>query len=539
MDIRLEQLDASGFVLDFPASEQRGQRSLSLGRITGLRGALRVDSEIVRIADAQADAGSVTALSWPASSVLFTLPSPVELSSVAFDLTSPRGGRGGTAMAATIGHLESEAAALSTRLFEVTCALQGSAIEVGLSGGELFASAATLGISALEMASATQVIRGALTVGELEVRSREGHTTVTASNASADELVLSSERSTLKLRGFDLDGGFTVKGADIRIGEATVAELELEASFPPKAQTETPPAPPPEPESGERADPTPLPSRIPIPEGIDLRDDIIWHNADAIFDLRDLDRLAGSIQLGVALKAQLPVVGKYSLNRTFKIPIEDGALDFVDVERQLSTLEDAFIDFAVRDGMLVLKRDIPILPTKGKTLVSWALSPVEQALAQNRVIRLRALPRAQIPRAKRSEKKATIQEVVVDKPHVELTLNAQTTEPGEVEAPAAVSLNRLDTLAVDGNLLFRASDQVKELDASALVRDLSITVRDLDIGSRRLAAAEIVIGELHVEFTEWDGFRPVRLIARAKDLAIRELTLRQNAGPQADLATGS
>lgn len=533
MDIRLEQLDASGFALDLPKSERAGRRTLSLGRVTGLRGGLRVDREVVRISEALADTGAVTGLSWPLGATLLSLVAPAQLSSVAFDLTAPRGGRGNPVMAATIGHLESDAVALATRALEVSCAVQASALSLSLAEGELTAGAATLGASAIELASSTQVIRGALSVGELEVNSRGGHTTVRASSASASELVLSSERSTLALRGLELDGGFAVKGADIYMASATIAEVELEVAFPRReraAASEPEPevAPEPPPEPGERPDPTPLPGRIPIPAGIDLRDDIVWHDADAIFDLRDLDRLAGNIQVGLSLRAQLPVVGKYSLNRTFKIPIQDGALDFVDVERQLSTLEDAFIDFAVREGKLVLKRDIPLLPTKGKTLVSWPLSPVEQALAQNRVIRLRALPRVQIPRAKSGEKKAVVQEVKVDKPHVELTLNAQA--PGAVESPTppAVTLNRLDTLAVDGNLLFRAAEQIKEMEASVVVRDLSLVVRDLVVGSRRLAAAEIVIGELHVEFTEWDGFRPIKLVARGNNLAIRELTLRGN-----------
>lgn len=533
MDIRLEQLDASGFALDLPASERVGQRSLSLGRVSGLRGALRVDGEVVRISDASADSGAVATLSWPLGSTLVSLGSPAQLSSVGLDLTAPRGGRGQPEMAASVGHLESGGLALATRALELSCAVQGSAISVSLGGGELTARAATLGASAIELASATQVIRGKLSVGELEARSQAGLFTVRASSAAADELVLSSERSTLTLRGLDLDGGFAVKGTDIRVAGAAVAEVELEIAFARRVPEEVdelsvePELPELEP---ERADPTPPPGGIPIPAGVDLRDDIVWHDAEALFDLRDLDRLAGNIQLGVGLQAQLPVVGTYSLNRTFKIPIEDGALDFVDVERQLSTLEDAFIDFAVRDGQLVLKRDIPILPTRGKTLVSWPLTPVEQALAQNRVIRLRALPRVQIPRGKRSEKKATIQEIVVDKPHVELTLNPLTGAAAEPQTPPAVSLNRLDTLAVDGNLLFRAAEQRKELDASAVIRGLSLSVRDLAVGSRRLAAAEILIGELRIEFTEWDGFRPLRLVARGKDLSIRELTLRAAPG---------
>ena len=527
MDIRLDQLDASGFTLDLPPGDRADRRQLALGRVGGLRGALRVDPTVVRIAEASADSGVVTGLSWALGSLWVTLAAPAHLSSVALDLTSPRGGgrpAPRTTIEATVGHIESGGIDLATRTLELSCALQGSAVSVTLAGGELSASAATLGASSVELASATQVIRGALAIGELQVISRDGHTMVRTSSASASELLLSSERSTLTLRGLELAGGFTVKGADIRMPDAAISELELEVEFPRRERAE----PPEEPEPAERSDSTPLPGRIPIPAGIDLRDDIVWHDAEAIFDLRDLDRLAGNIQVGLSMKALLPVVGKYSLSRTFSIPIEDGALDFVDVERQLSTLEDAFIDFAVRDGMLVLKRDIPILPTKGKTLVSWPLSPVEQALAQNRVIRLRALPRAQIPGARRSDRKekATIQEVVVDKPHVELTLNAQPANGVESPSPPAVSLNRLDTLAVDGNLLFRAAEDIKELDASLLIKGLSLAVRDLPLGSRRLTAAEIVIGELHVEFTEWDGFRPVKLVARASDLAIRELTLR-------------
>ena len=527
MDIRLEQLDASGFTLELPANDRVGARTLGLGKVGGLRGGLKVDKRVVALNEARADSGVVTELIWPIRNGALTSSAPTQLSSVELELDSPRKAVGGpVSIKATVGHLDAEALRLATPTMALTCAVHGSAINADISGGELAATAATAGANDLVIELASQIIRGAVSAGELKVQSHDGHTVVRAATASSSELSIATERATLTARGLELAAGFTLKGSDIRIDEATAAELELEVSFARRS-----PPPEPEPDPNVRPDATPLPGRIPIPAGTELRDDIVWRNAQPIFDLRDLDRLAGTIAVGLAVKAQLPVVGRYSLARTFKIPIDDGALDFVDVERQLSTLEDAFIDFAVREGQLVLKRDIPLLPTKGKTLVSWPLSPVEQALAQNRLIRLRALPRIQVPRPKRDEKRATINEVRVEKPHVELTLNKPSPGGIDYNSPAAVSLNELDTLAVDGNLTFQAEGNRKELEASASVRGLSLGIRELALGRRWLSAAEIVVGALSVEFTEFDGFRPVKLVARASDLAIRGLTIRGKSRP--------
>jgi hypothetical protein len=528
LDIRLEQLDASDFALELPASERAGDRAITLGKVGGLRGKLHVDPDVVRLDDTHADSGVVAAMSWPLrGGVLVVTEAPAALSSVELDLVSPRRGAGPLSLDARVGHLDAERVGLTSGSAALRCAIHGSAIQLSIAEGELSAGAATVGAADIDLTLGDLRLRGALSAGELKIQSHDGHTTVRATSASASELSLVTEHTTLILRGVELDGGIAIKGRDVRIDRAAVAEAEIEVSFPRRPPVEPEPPPPPEPpELDERPDTTPLPGGLPIPEGVDLRDDIVWNGALPIFDLRDLDRLAGKIEVGLVVNAQLPVVGKYNLARTFKIPIDDGALDFVEVERQLSTLEDAFIDFAVREGQLVLKRDIPLLPTRGKTLVSWPLSPVEQALAQNRVIRLRALPRIQVPRPKRDEKRATINEVRVEKPHVELTLNKAKSDAVEPEHPAAVSLNQLETLAVDGNLLFQAAENRRELEASALVRGLSLAVRNLAIGTRLLSGAEMILGELHVEFTEWDGFRPVKLVARARDLAIKGLTIR-------------
>lgn len=530
MDIRLEQLDANGFTLELPANERSEHRTLQLGKVGGLKGGLHIDAGVVRLDDCHADGGVVAALDWPLAQGTLTAAAPTSLGSVDLEMVLPRRGAGPINLTTRIGHVEADELTLQTAAMALRCAMEGSAIELSLAERDLGISAATLGSSSIDVALATAAIRGALSAGEVKIQSHDGHTAIRAGSASASELTLASERATLTLRRVELTGGVTVKGRDVRINDAVIGELEIEVSFPGKDAPQ--PIEAVELEPGERPDATPLPGGIPIPEGVELRDDIVWNGAAPIFDLRDLDRLTGKIEVGVVVKAQLPVVGQYNLNRTFKIPIDDGALDFVEVERQLSTLEDAFIDFAVREGQLVLKRDIPLLPTRGKTLVSWPLSPVEQALAQNRVIRLRALPRIQVPRPKRDEKRATINEVKVQKPHVELKLNKQSAGAVEPEISSAVSLNELDSLAVDGNLLFNADDNRKELEAAAQVHGLSLAVRNLGIGKRQLSATEIVIGELHVEFTEWDGFRPVRLIAKASNLEIRELTIRGDSRAQ-------
>src|SRR5262249_52481410 len=80
-----------------------------------------------------------------------------------------------------------------------------------------------------------------------------------------------------------------------------------------------------------------------------------------------------------------------------RIPIVDGRLNFKDLERDLSLLENLVLDFVVRDGTLILEKNVPLIPFDNETLVYWPLAGEELELASRELVRLRTLLRWRLP----------------------------------------------------------------------------------------------------------------------------------------------
>jgi hypothetical protein len=524
VDIKLDQLDGSGFVLELPATDDTGARTVALERVVDLAGTLRTQPGHLELAGARASLGMVHSFTWPLAGGAITVPAPAELSSARLDLSAPRGGsRLPVELDAELGHIEAGALRLELPGLLIATGLQSSAIEVRFSGGALTARAATARTTNFQLAVAGLMVRGAVSVSGLRFHRAEGEISASAATVTATEVSMRSGPVEIIARGVTLPAGIAIKGAearpDTRIDHASIHELEIDIDLSAA------------PAIGAGAEPGAEVSPEEEEAPVTLSDDVVFRGDQRLFDLRDLDRLSGSIELGLAVEAQIPVVGTYSLARTFHIPIAEGSFDFVDVERQLSTLEDAFIDFAVREGALVLKRDIPLLPTRGKTLVSWPLSPVEQALAANRVIRVRTLARAQTPpQTRKDEGKATIKQVRIENPLISLSLApAAPLEPGDDPRPA-ISLGEMGTLSLTGGLRYRnpQRDQpgLRELAVALTARAVSLALRDLPAGGRSIAAPEIGAAELEAAITEWQGFTPRRISIRGRDLEVRQLAVR-------------
>lgn len=107
-----------------------------------------------------------------------------------------------------------------------------------------------------------------------------------------------------------------------------------------------------------------------------------------------LDGLSGEVNVDLRVDLAVPILGRRRATHRFRIAVADGSLNFRDVENDLSTLENALLDFAVRDGALVLERGIPLIPTRGRgtPIVIWDLTPDDLALAESHRVRLAVLP---------------------------------------------------------------------------------------------------------------------------------------------------
>ena len=104
-----------------------------------------------------------------------------------------------------------------------------------------------------------------------------------------------------------------------------------------------------------------------------------------------LDALSGNIHADLKANATVPVIGKRKATHRFRIPIENGVINYKTLEESLSDLENAFIDFNLKGNMLVLARDIPLIPGFEKPIVSWAIKNNEMELAENNKVKLACL----------------------------------------------------------------------------------------------------------------------------------------------------
>ena len=117
-----------------------------------------------------------------------------------------------------------------------------------------------------------------------------------------------------------------------------------------------------------------------------------------VFSWSMLDTLSGYFNVDLGVDVKVPVIQHRRAVHHFRVPIEEGRLNFRDLEHNLAMLEELLLDFSVRDDELVLELGVPFLPTRGhgKRLVKWALSSEEQPWAENHFVRLSTLAQPQI-----------------------------------------------------------------------------------------------------------------------------------------------
>lgn len=520
MEIRLETLSATAFTLELPANASAPDRSVTLDEVAGLTGSLHTEPGMLRLAGARAESGIIGRLDWLIVGTDVKSEAPIGLSKPRLDSTHATGGSGiPLVMDAGASELVAAALALSSPTLRATTDLTATEVALQTEAGVTTVAAATAQAENLQLKTTSLFLRAAIRLAGLRLVS-DGGIALALARAGSSHFRLEAGRLVVDATGFDCADGVAIKDGEVRLDSVHFEEVTITLDLNPSSE----PAPAPEPDAPRVA----------------LVDDVITYGDRSLFDLRDLDRFAGAAEVGVFVKAQLPVVGKYRLDRTFKIPISDGSIDFVDLERQLGTIEDAFIDFAVRDGELILKRDIPLLPTKGKTLVRWPLSNVEQALAQSRLIRLRALSRAHVEPAKAGDKKATVTAVKVDVPHFEVALPAANDEQADAwgVVPAELHIRSIDKLAIGGSMLLNADADTRELGAQLRAEGLRMQLANVPVGTRQVFAQSIRCGDLDIHVPAWDGFRPRAVTIRAKDVLIERAGMRVQPPIEAAAATG-
>lgn len=202
------------------------------------------------------------------------------------------------------------------------------------------------------------------------------------------------------------------------------------------------------------------------------------------FDGRLLDALFGELKVDLRVDLEVPILGRRVATHRFRVPVEAGAVNFLQLEDDLSTLENAILNFSVRDHALVLERGIPLLQSRGngKAIVVWALDDVDHALARDRDrVRLAVLPDFDLAKdadsdgtEPKSKPKIAIRALGAE--NVELSLRL---EPSEIVRQGVLPNMAVGSLSVHGEVhpLTREGSREGRLQLEA--REISATVRTL------------------------------------------------------------
>lgn len=505
MRIDLGQLSVQGLSLELPgAAGQTQDNQVSIERGEALRGVMVQTASAFQLSNVSAASMLLAKLDWLFGKLRLSTEQSAELRGLTLDV----GNAGGEL------ELELELSGLSSLRLHVglpplrlTARLEASQLTLGSGTAVGVLRAEHAVFSDLELRTPTlSVALPRLEVHNLVLDWGGQDFKLEAGRVESGELSL--ERAGTKLRGSGLTASeLSVVGSSVRVGSARIARLDVEASL--AAPTSTP-TPEPQAASADTVQRAPL------------------------FDLELLNGLAGRLNVDVAVDLAVPIIGRRRATHELRIVIEDGALDYRELEGNLARLEDSLLDFSVRDGALVLERGLPLISTRGrgKPIVLWDLGAEDLALALQDRVRLAVLPTARLasssgqsepPSPPRDDKEGgggglKLRHLSLQEIDAALSLTASASSGGKIQALSFGNLTVRGTVHHDPDGPKRGG-QLK-----AGIEGLRTTVRDVPIGAQTLAA-QLELGALRDVTVEFEDVRPLSVRTVVEGLVIEQLLL--------------
>lgn len=252
---------------------------------------------------------------------------------------------------------------------------------------------------------------------------------------------------------------------------------------------------------------------------------------EPLFDWRALDTLSGQLDVDVAVDLTVPIIGRRKATHRLRIAIDQGTLDYRALESNLSKLEDALLDFSVRDGALVLERVNPLFPARGhgKPIIIWDVDAVDHELARRDRVRLSVLPQARLASDARDEgedanqapSKSSISLRELGLLHINARL-ALTPPSGELRGqvrPLGIGSFIL------GGSVFHETGGSREGSALGEIADLSAAIHQLVLGRSRLDVANVkaaAISPIEIAFAD---VSPTKLQLGLSGVVLEDLAL--------------
>ena len=374
MRIDLGQLALAGLALDLARDKHLSDR-IVVHRADGISGKLFQDGQGFELTDVRAPRVQLDFLQLSFGTLTLAAKGETVFEQLECTL-STRGGQ-----------LEGRVFSLHTRAIELVVHIgslhitaefeaEGLLLELRGSGGSVQATQATFRNLVVESSGAVRVLVPLLRSESLKIGWGEPVFNLSFVRAEGAELELTQASTQLRCSGIALRD-VEYQASALKAGSAKLERVEGNLTFAPAKATSA--SIPPEPPSARPHAP-------------------LWDEAL-------LDHLSGNLNVDVEVDIAVPIIGHRRATHELRVPITDGSLDYLVLESGLSRLEDSLLDFAVREGALVLEVGIPLVGVRGrgKPLVIWDLSPEDYRLAERNRVRLAVLPKARLSSPRQSE----------------------------------------------------------------------------------------------------------------------------------------
>ncbi len=248
-------------------------------------------------------------------------------------------------------------------------------------------------------------------------------------------------------------------------------------------------------------------------------------------DLPLLDGVAGRVEADVVVDVKLPVIERREGTHRVRLELREGTIDFKQLERGLSALEDAVIDFEVDDAGLYLEVDAVVVK---RELVRWPLDAEGVRLARQNRVRLRTFARptvaaaAPAPRAEgEGPPSVALRRVEVRRLVADLAVKGASTLPvaGGTLRLGDGGGDALRALHVSGELVHDATAPSPETAVAVTLEGLDVGVEGMALGGRRFDLARAQVGEVAEGRVTFRGFAPTSVALDLRAVALTWLKL--------------
>jgi hypothetical protein len=494
--VKITLQDAGASRLDIDLSLDGEVRRVSLAGLRAVVGQVERATSAARVRPLRADSLVLAALEWPLPGGRLCITSPATLEALGVELDAASG-PDATPLSGRIGAGRAEGDAIAVDLrgarLVFDAELHGTAVE---HTPERVGHAAA---DRLELGNLQAVLNGALcrlssaVLERARVDWRTGELLIGAASAVASGINVTAAGMTIDIDRVELPGGLRTSGGALVIPELVAPEVRIAVDdvvelFRPKQPRPPEPAP-----------------REP-------------------FDYGFLDRLSGRLDVDMTLDMTLPVLGRREGTHHFRVPIANGIINYRELERDLASFEDAFIDVEVRGQQLVIERDIPLIPGLEKPLVMWDLDPDELELARRRLVRLRTIPRLRMAARGDSGDKSSLVVRSLRFDNVDIAIALLAPQPGQADSIGRASAG---ALRVTGRLAHEPNRTAHGAEVTrATCSGSTLAAGPLELAGGRIAVQSIELGALADVSATFTGLRPGRVSLTGRDLRLQNLRVQ-------------